>query len=146
MASESKDLLTNQEAASLLGVLEGEIGQAIEAGTLRKVYHRQSADAPLEAYVLTADVRGAIRARANAQLTREDLKGMKPEEIVTALEAGRLESLHGRTPSTAPDPDLGPEIQLTREQVKRMKPEEIERAREAGQLADLLGQPKPSEV
>ena len=139
MASEdSKALLTNQEAASLLGILEPEVGQAIEAGTLRKVYHRENPEASLEHYVLAADVHNMIREREEAQLTREDLRTMSPTAILEAKTAGRLETILGREPSSAPRAELGDSVQLTREDLKTMKPDEILKAKEAGQLRDLV--------
>ena len=79
------------------------------------------------------------------QLTKEDVRRLyragKHAEILAALEAGQLEEIQGRKPSSAPDSGLGPAVQLTRAQLSELTPAEILRAKEAGQLRDLLQGP-----
>jgi hypothetical protein len=50
------------------------------------------------------------------QLSKEDVRKLyragKHAEIVAALEAGQLEAIQGRKPSSAPDPEPDPAVQL----------------------------------
>lgn len=68
------------------------------------------------------------------QLAEQDLKGMTPEEIDAARQAGRCDALLGRP--AAPAADEGP---VTAEQLRGMSPEQIAAAHDAGRLDGLLG-------
>jgi len=52
-------LVSPRAAAELLGIEEGEVGQAVAAGELRAVWYRPAAhpDAALTSYILGEDVR-----------------------------------------------------------------------------------------
>ena len=95
---------------------------------------------------------------APAQLTREDLKTMKPADILKAKDEGRLSDLLDPRPSKPAPPvpvepaparpaevlhsgSVGPEddnSQLTRDDLRGMKPDAILEARAAGRLNQLL--------
>ena len=57
--SKKNDLLTTEAAGEALRIDEAEIAELIESGDLRKIWHRSgnSAEAPLESYLLGADVK-----------------------------------------------------------------------------------------
>ena len=76
MTGKKNDLLSTEQAAETLGLDEAETAELVEAGDLRKVWHRAGNDseAPLEAFIVGADVTKAAAA---------DVKG-----LAAALKAG----------------------------------------------------------
>lgn len=63
MGSKKSDLLSLETAAEVLHLDEAELAEQIEAGNLRRVWHRagNSAAEPLESYLLGEDVRRLAR-------------------------------------------------------------------------------------
>lgn len=70
--------------------------------------------------------------QAENLLSRDDLKRMKPADVMARLRAGDLNHLTGG-PARPPA-----EGQLTREHLRGMTPDQIQIARAAGRLDDLL--------
>ncbi|MFD0428997.1 hypothetical protein ACFQ60_17785 [Streptomyces zhihengii] len=66
------------------------------------------------------------------QLTRADLKTLKPKEYEQAREAGRLDQLTGAPPRPPA------EGQLTRADIAHMTPHQIDAARQAGQFDQIM--------
>lgn len=58
MTGKKNDLVTTEAAAETLGMDEDELAEQIEAGNLRRVWHRAGNDseAPLDSFVMGADV------------------------------------------------------------------------------------------
>ena len=79
-------LVTRQAAAELLGVQEGEVDDAVKAGTLTEVYARSTPEASLEAFILGADVDhllGGGNERMNAAIRAQASRGRRqPGETV----------------------------------------------------------------
>ena len=70
MTEKAPDLCSVEEAEGIIE--EGELDEALEAGTLRKVWHRpgNNPEAPLESYLLGEDVRRLARMNDPRHLAR----------------------------------------------------------------------------
>jgi hypothetical protein len=74
------------------------------------------------------------------QLTEEDLKGLSPEQIVAAREAGQLPKFLGvplPSPPFRPTNEEGKPRAITEADLAQMTPEEIVTGRRAGRLRHL---------
>jgi hypothetical protein len=69
------------------------------------------------------------------QLTRDDLKGMTPEQIVAANQAGDLDEYLGRR---AAHQLPAAHVQWTADDVRQATPEQIVQAEKTGQLRDYM--------
>jgi hypothetical protein len=132
-----------------------------EAAAIAKRHGLSLADArALQALATDSEhaERLAVAYTAPAQLSREDLKGMSPPEVLKAKDQGRLDDLLGRNkPEVAPEAEPEPTrpregltsgaaptdrngdvAQLARVDLRHMSPDAILQAEREGRLDDLL--------
>lgn len=93
--SKKNDLLSLEAAAETLGIDEAEAAELVQAGDLRKVWHRAGNDseAPLDSFVMGSDVKrikqetspAYLAKLVNGEIVEDDDEGNNPRNLAQSV-------------------------------------------------------------